>query len=533
MDSLGMGDIKYVGPDPADMKKGISKYIPEMMQDTVIMSKLAHIGLHSYGGYYANVDSAIKNSKYPSSTYWITEWNAWRDGLDEGKIGVYDYRFASQCVGYLLELLKNGASGFMEWEGYDSYYEHHYPSLFSYWGILSYDPDSKIYSPRKHFYAIRQLSKYVKPGSYRIDATGGDSLNIVAFHDTVNNKIIFSGLNPKSRDVLLDGLFADFPINKIEMSYTDSINNLKDNKITLNENSFNTIIPAGCIFTITADLKKIKTQPAGWYSGDIHVHRNCGSDSVLNESRLPQMMEENDLDVISVLADMGNGEVKDAKTDLQKINGSDASQSAGNRIIHWDAEWHWDATYSNFSHQALGGHLVLLGLKNTVQVWNESPYKILQWSKAQDAVKGFCHMQYLNDSIQNELNCCIPIDFPVEAAFGNIDFVAEDVYGVNSPNNGNYNSEAAMNAYYKLLNCGFRLGLAAGTDYPCNDNEPLGKLLTYVNVKDDLTYYKWIDGIKKGRTVVSRNGNSEFLDLKVNGTNEPGDEISLQTGKAG
>ena len=99
---------------------------------------------------------------------------------------------------------------------------------------------------------------------------------------------------------------------------------------------------------------------------------------------------------------------------------------------------------------------------------------------------------------------------------------------VNSPNNGNYNSEAVINAYYKLLNCGFRPGLAAGTDYPCNNNEPLGTLLTYVKVKDKLTYRKWIEGIRDGKTVVSRNGHNEFIEMKVNGKYAPGDEIKLK-----
>ena len=107
------------------------------------------------------------------------------------------------------------------------------------------------------------------------------------------------------------------------------------------------------------------------------------------------------------------------------------------------------------------------------------------------------------------------------------DFVSEDVYGVNSPNNGNYNSEAAINAYYKLLNCGFRIGLAAGTDFPCNDLEPLGKLLTYVKVKGQLTYNKWVEGIKNGKTLVSRKGHNEFIEMKINEKYGPGDEIKF------
>ena len=272
-----------------------------------------------------------------------------------------------------------------------------------------------------------------------------------------------------------------------------------------------------------------RPEPYDWFSGDIHVHRNCGGKEVLPENKLSEMMEENDLAVISLLADMGNGEVLDSKGDLPKVNGKDASQSKSGRLIHWDAEWHWDATYSAFDHQALGGHLVLLGLTEAHQIWDESPYKILEWARKQNAISGFCHFQYLNDQVQNELNCCIPIEYPVEAALGTIDFVSEDVYGDISENNGTYNSEAAINAYYKLLNCGFKLGLAAGTDYPCNNNEPFGTLLTYVNVKDKtLTYRQWIEGIKNGKTVVSRNGHNEFIDMKVNGKYGPGDEIKMK-----
>src|SRR5687767_2924226 len=64
----------------------------------------------------------------------------------------------------------------------------------------------------------------------------------------------------------------------------------------------------------------LKPEPAGWFAGDIHVHRNCGGKEILPESKLSEMMEPNDLAVISVLADMGNGEVLDTKTDLPKVN---------------------------------------------------------------------------------------------------------------------------------------------------------------------------------------------------------------------
>jgi len=230
-------------------------------------------------------------------------------------------------------------------------------------------------------------------------------------------------------------------------------------------------------------------------------------------------MEENDLAVISVLSDMGNSDAPDRIEDLQHVNGKDAPQSTQDRIIHYAAEWHWDADEIQRPHQALGGHLVLLGLNEAHKIWEESAYKILEFSKKQNAICGFAHMQYLNDKIPGKLNCCIPIDFPVEAAFGTIDFISEDCSG----------SDFALNAYYKLLNCGIRMGLAAGTDYPCNGGAAFGSLLTYVKVPDGkLTYQKWIEGIKKGNTVVSRNAHNEFLELTVNGKLGPGDELKLK-----
>src|SRR3954465_5612549 len=273
---------------------------------------------------------------------------------------------------------------------------------------------------------------------------------------------------------------SNSPIN-LNIDVSKRTENLhKDSNVAAKSQSFNFNAPANSIFTLKSAQEKnaastsSRPEPSNWYAGDIHVHRNCGDGTdILPYEKLAEMMELNNLSVISVLADMGNGEVKESKVDLLKTNGTDAPQSKDNRIIHWDGEWHWDATYANFSNQALGGHLVLLGLKEAQQIWDESPYKVLDWAAKQNAVKGFAHMEYLNNKIQDTLNCCIPIDYPVEAALGTIDFISEDVYGVNSPNNGNYNSEAVINAYYKLLNCGFRIGLAAGTDYPCNDGEPL------------------------------------------------------------
>ena len=200
-------------------------------------------------------------------------------------------------------------------------------------------------------------------------------------------------------------------------------------------------------------------EPAGWYAGDMHVHRSCGGSPEAVSSLYSKMKDStNNLAAISLLADMGNGEVQNPVTDLPLVNGQDAPISTPGRIVHWDTEWHWDATYGQYAHQALGGHIVALGLSQMPnRVWQEYTYPILDWARQQGGIAGFAHMQYLDNGIPQTLNCCIPIEYPVEVALGSADFISEDVTG----------SDSAIQAYYRLLNTGFRPGLAAGTDYPC------------------------------------------------------------------
>ena len=156
---------------------------------------------------------------------------------------------------------------------------------------------------------------------------------------------------------------------------------------------------------------------------------------------------------------MGNGEVQDPVTDLPLVTGQDDGVSTPGRIVHWDAEWHFDPTYTQYAPElALGGHIVALGLTNAQKVFKEYTKPIFDWAHDQGAIAGFAHLQYLNDTFPTNLDCCTPIEYPVEVALANCDFISEDVSG----------GDSVMRAYYRLLNCGFRPGFAGGSDHPCN-----------------------------------------------------------------
>jgi hypothetical protein len=266
-------------------------------------------------------------------------------------------------------------------------------------------------------------------------------------------------------------------------------------------------------------------EPPDWFAGDAHVHRGIGCSrsnekEMLSPPELLEMMKPNDLAVVAVLADAGNGEMKYAEKDIPLITGADNPASTPGRILHWDAEWHFDPRGVTFEQKMIGGHLIILGLQHGKSFFSEYTYPVFKWARDQGAAVGFAHLQYLPEGIPKALDCCAPLEMPVETALGNVSFLMEDVHG----------SETAIQAYYRILNCGFRPGLAAGTDYSCNFLEPLGTLLTYVRVPDGrLTYAKWVEGLVHGRTVVSRDGHQEFLDLKVDKTFSPGEAILLKS----
>jgi O-glycosyl hydrolase len=484
LDAIGMSDIRFVAPDAAS-NRFFGDCLDEMVKDSSLMRRLECWGVHNYGNDAGNYLDKIDRSAYPTKSFWVTE---------------------TAGISNMLGQLDDNAGAYIFWDGFDCVYQHGRrngygsvpPNDWVFWlagdegkPLIKYIPVSESWMPRKQFYEHAQLMKFVEPGSVRVGITGQDSsLSVYAFCNPDRNMVIV-GRNNSNRTIAVSGTLSNLPILKnMRLIYTNSTGNLiEGNEVDVSGRSFEASIPAESVFTITgitdklsSSLNTIKPEPSDWFAGDMHIHRNCGEGgSILSETELSSMMKTNDLAVITVLADMGDGEVKESKSDLPKVNGSDAIQSVPGRIVHWDAEWHFDPYGTTFDNKALGGHLVLLGLKEAHQIWNESPYKIIEWGKSQNAVVGFCHMQYLNDSIQNALDCCIPVDYPVEAALGTIDFLAEDVWL----------NDASVNAYYKLLNCGFRLGWAAGTDFPCNNSRPFGSLLTYVQVKDKpLTYQK-------------------------------------------
>ena len=215
LDANGLGDVRFVAPDLAG---GGTGYFPELLADPVVMAKLPHFGVHSYsdgGGGSGGVLSYLQGSAYPDRNFWMTEFNVWCSTCDSGVRGNYDWNYTRGTADYLLDHLANGASAGIVWEGYDSFYAHP-PSTWSFWGLLAVDNENvtpKTYTPRKNFYTVAQISKFVRPGARRIGVGGTTApfAPLLAFYHAGLGQVTMVGINTSGSAATLRGTLASLP----------------------------------------------------------------------------------------------------------------------------------------------------------------------------------------------------------------------------------------------------------------------------------------------------------------------------------
>jgi hypothetical protein len=146
----------------------------------------------------------------------VTEFSGPCPGCDTGSPNPADWPSAAQTASLAIKLLREGAAGLMQYDAWDGYYEHHEST--GYWGLLAYDPDKRTYSPRKTYYVLRQLIRYVPRNAVRIQASSSDeSVEVVAFQDPASGQVSIFGRNtadsPRKVSVRLAGLSGTIPLS--------------------------------------------------------------------------------------------------------------------------------------------------------------------------------------------------------------------------------------------------------------------------------------------------------------------------------
>lgn len=289
LDSNNVANLKFVAPDRASGPSGYDT-MPAMMADPAIMNRTAHFASHSYsdgGGATPQVYQYVNGSAFADRRLWVTEFNKWCAGCDSGSAGNHDWTYTSGTAINLIWHLYHGASAALVWEGYDGIYRHHRDTAgnwvsWGFWGLVGVDNTNAVnptYTPRKHYYTVSQISKWVRPGAQQIDYTGASgNLNpITVFKHEALGMVTIVGYNSDAR-VTLNGTLSNLPaVPELQLYYTDSTSNLTlSTTAPVNgSGSFSASIPANCIFTLVGNTAKKLTNGvsrAGSSSGGTLEH---------------------------------------------------------------------------------------------------------------------------------------------------------------------------------------------------------------------------------------------------------------------
>jgi len=256
----------------------------------------------------------------------------------------------------------------------------------------------------------------------------------------------------------------------------------------------------------------------GWYSGENHIHANYGYGAWHNTPRsVLDMCEGEDLNVGNIMVANSDG---DGVFDRRFFLGRPDDQSKPRTLVYWNEEF----------RSTIWGHMTLInltklvepiftGFKDTTNPWDvPTNADIAERTHHQHGAVSYTHPA--NNREDPYGTAYSAKGLPVDAALGRIDTL--DVMG------GGY--DASVRLWYRLLNCGFRLPAAAGTDCFLNrvSSYPPGWGRAYVKLTNGLVYLDWVRQQQAGRSFVTT---GPMLEFEVEGA-ELGQAIRLDSPRA-
>lgn len=257
----------------------------------------------------------------------------------------------------------------------------------------------------------------------------------------------------------------------------------------------------------------------GWYSGDVHVHMNYGGAYRDTPSRLAEQARAEDLQVVENLIVNKEGRMPDVGYF------SPHPDTARAPVLVAEGQEY---------HTSYWGHFGLLGLRDHVLVPGYAAYAatavaslvptnadVADLAHAQGAITGYVHPF---DTYPDPADTTQPLtdELPVDVALGKVDYM--EIVGFSD-------HRASARVWYQLLNCGFRVPAAAGTDAMANFASlrgPVGLNRVYVHSgrARALDHRAWLAALAAGRTFAT---NGPLVGLTIDG-HEIGDEIRLPAG---
>jgi len=273
---------------------------------------------------------------------------------------------------------------------------------------------------------------------------------------------------------------------------------------------------------ITVQLRPLslaRQTNSGWVSGDVHVHMNYGGTYRNAPTNLVAQAAAENLSVVEDLIVNKEQRIPDIAYFSTK---PDPASTASTLLLHGQE-----------FHTSYWGHLGLLNLTQHFLIPGYSAYPntaaaslfptnaaVADMAHQQHALVGYVHP--FDSFPEPAKDASLTDELPVDVALGKVDYI--EVLGFSD-----HKSTAAV--WYRLLNCGFRLPAAAGTDAMANFASlrgPVGLNRVYAEVpRGPLNIETWLSSLKQGHTFAT---NGPLLGFTLGG-HGLGDELRLPAGE--
>jgi Tol biopolymer transport system component len=263
-------------------------------------------------------------------------------------------------------------------------------------------------------------------------------------------------------------------------------------------------------------LRRLADMPArGYWGGDLHVHMNYGGHYRNTPAHLAFQARAEGLHLVESLVVNKEQRVPDIAAFRTT---PDPASGAGLLLVHGQE-----------FHTSFWGHTALLGLRDHYLLPDFAGYvrtaaaslaptnaDVADMAHAQGGLLGYVHPFDTRPDPDNAAES-LSYALPVDAALGKVDYL--EVMGYSD-------HLITSEIWYRLLDCGFRIPAAAGTDAFPNFaalRGPAGLVRTYAAAGPRLTHDAFLAALKAGRTFVT---NAPIVEFSVEGRG-PGDELRL------
>jgi Tol biopolymer transport system component len=246
-----------------------------------------------------------------------------------------------------------------------------------------------------------------------------------------------------------------------------------------------------------------------WVSGDVHVHMNYGGHYRNTPEHLVLQAQAEDLDVVENLIVNKEQRFPDI---AYSGRGVDSASTPGTLVVHGQE-----------FHTSYWGHLGLLGLQGGTLLPGFAGYPntaaaslsptnadVADLAHARGALVGYVHPfeeepQPLTHPAHTDAD-----ELPVDVALGKVDYMEIVSFA---------DHQATAAVWYRLLNLGFHIPAAGGTDAMADYatlRGPVGLNRVYVSIPaGPLASAAWLEGLKEGRTFAT---NGPLLDFTLAGS---------------